>query len=73
MVKGRILMGSSNSKEKTAVAKLSERFYKIKEGIKPSPELEKAIRDKQPESEKVPSTEKTRRIASSKQSRDIEI
>lgn len=43
-----LFMESKDNKEKSGVAKLRERFYEIKRKIKPSPELEEAVRQKKP-------------------------
>jgi hypothetical protein len=55
-------MATNENKEKTAVAKLRERYYEIKRSIKPSEKLKDALKkERQPAEEKEDSNKKVAR------------
>jgi hypothetical protein len=65
-------MGSKEDQKKNPVARLRERFYKIREGLRPSPELENALRKENPVKEQ--ESEKQKKIASTQlPKRDLDI
>lgn len=60
------------TKKKTAVENLRERFYNIKKNIKPSPELRDILKKKDRKDDADRSTEDRKKIAK-KRDRDLDI
>ena len=63
----------SNEKKKSGVAALRDLFYEIKRKQKPSPELEDAVKQKKPLTEKNESDKDRRKIATPKLHEDLDL